>query len=391
LETLADSVVVSSHAAVEEQIYRIVDTATSKTLMTGRTNNPKRRAKEYARYDWWQPTFELVPYRVIARNGYNDEEYGMYAAAVEHMEICRNQTWFNQGGRNKMSPICQMTWGPDARAEVCKIGGIIGGHKNVESGQWARMLELPQSKAARIANGHKAVESGQFDRLRELPQTKAVQAACGRIYGHLNGPISGRKAVESGRLASYRTPEHQAKAARASGRKAVESGRIQALGRKMVESGQLAHIRELPQTRAALAVARRDLVDSGHFARISKLPQTKAARVANGRKAVESGRWARIKELPQTKAAQAANGRTQGRKNVESGQLASVAAQGGRIGGRISGRKSVESGRLASYRTPEHQANASRKGTHIWLHVNRNRPNPRCQFCSEQSLVIAFA
>jgi hypothetical protein len=68
-------------------------------------------------------------------------------------------------------------------------------------------------------------------------------------------------------------------------------------------------------------------VASGHLARVRELPQSAAARRRN----VESGHLARIRELPQTKAAQRATGRISGRKAVESGQLASICAMGGRV------------------------------------------------------------
>ena len=72
-------------------------------------------------------------------------------------------------------------------------GGREVGRKNVESGQIARMNELPQTKAARRENGRKAVESGRLARMNELPQTKAARRE------------NGRKKVESGELARMRS------------------------------------------------------------------------------------------------------------------------------------------------------------------------------------------
>jgi len=109
-----------------------------------------------------------------------------------------------------------------------------------------------------------------------------------------------------------------------------------------------------------------------------------------GRKAVESGQLARARELPQYKIGCKKGGRTQGpingRRMVESGQLASLRTpehqrKAGRVGGSISGpingRKNVESGTLA-------------KARHFRWHVERNRPNPRCMYCSIDGLVVAF-
>jgi hypothetical protein len=62
--------------------------------------------------------------------------------------------------------------------------------------------------------------------------------------------------------------------------------------------------------------------------------------------------------------------------------------KGGLIGGPIAGAnpRSREA-LLALCNDRQHQRYAS----HCGQHVKRCRPNPRCEFCSEQSLVIAFA
>jgi peptidyl-tRNA hydrolase len=156
-----------------------------------------------------------------------------------------------------------------------------------------------------------ARDSGQLASLLELPQTKAARIITGRKNGLRN--------VESGLLARLRTPQHQRMAGRI-------SGRIQ--GPKNVESGQMARMKELPQTKAAKIATGRKNVESGQIACMLELPQTKAARRVTGQKlgraAVESGRLNRVRELPQTKAAQ----RDVGRRNVESGQLASILGMG---------------------------------------------------------------
>jgi hypothetical protein len=125
-------------------------------------------------------------------------------------------------------------------------------------------------------------------------------------------------------------------------------------------------------------------VESGQLASIQSL----AGRIG-GRIAVESGHLASIRVL---------GGRAQGRKNVESGQLASIqslgARIGGRIGGRISGRKAVESGQLASIRTSESCSKGGRiqgrknvesghltTARHKRWHVNRGISNPDCALC----------
>jgi hypothetical protein len=89
------------------------------------------------------------------------------------------------------------------------------------------------------------------------------------------------------------------------------------------------------------------------------------------------------------------NGRIQGRKNIESGHIQKLGlaqgfknAQSGhmkriqKLGASLSGQIAAKSGRLAVINVT---------ARHIRWHVNRNRPNPRCSFCSEQNLVVAFA
>lgn len=111
----------------------------------------------------------------------------------------------------KMHPceFCgQLTVNPRFCSKLC-VGKWLG-HKNVKSGEFTRIRELPQTKAAQRENGRKLgrknVESGQLASVASLggkiAGRKAVEngvdfAALGRIGGR----ISGRKAVENGRLA----------------------------------------------------------------------------------------------------------------------------------------------------------------------------------------------
>jgi hypothetical protein len=215
---------------IEEQIYKIVDTQTGEAIMTGRTNDPERRAREYRLYDWWRPEYKLEPYRIIARHGMNDEDYGMYAAAVEHMEICRNRTWDVQGGRNKMSPLVQRLWGPEAIKEVSRMGGLVGGilggriqgRRNAQNGQLASIAIKGAYAAGRIAKvtgqasalGRKAVESGQLAAITTYESRSKG--------GKTQGVIQGRKNVDSG---------HIHKLGRIQGRKNAESGRMAEIGK----------------------------------------------------------------------------------------------------------------------------------------------------------------
>jgi len=63
--------------------------------------------------------------------------------------------------------------------------------------------------------------------------------------------------------------------------------------------------------------------------------------------------------------------------------------------GKVSGRALADSGKLAKIglgiKTLESCARGGRAACHIRHHVNKNAFSPRCEFCSEHSLVIAFA
>src|SRR6202040_4042969 len=94
-----------------------------------------------------------------------------------------------------------------------RIGGLISGRKAVESGRMARLQSLPQTKEARRQNGRKAVESGRWACMMALPQTQEAQRN------------SGRKATESGQLASICSKAGRI-GGRIGGRKATESGQL---------------------------------------------------------------------------------------------------------------------------------------------------------------------
>lgn len=114
-----------------------------------------------------------------------------------------------------------------------------------------------------------------------------------------------------------------------------------------------------------------------------------------GRKNVESGKFDVTRSLPQTKSAQRATGHRIGLENVKSGQIQALGKYckenklgifspdyDRRVVGVINGRKMAANG---------HCARISRLGTHAKSHVNKNKPSPKCEYCSEQNLIIAFA
>jgi len=151
------------------------------------------------------------------------------------------------------------------------------------------------------------------------------------------GRLGGQIAVETGQIQAL---------GRVMGCKARESGHIQALGRVWgkVRGYDIKRIRSLPQTKIAQ-------IKSGHI---------------NGRKMADSGKLDDIRKLPQTKIGQRAAGvrqaalnANQGRKNAESGHMASVGRSG--VGGRIGGPMSC----------------------HRRWHVKRNIVNLDCSLCQQ--------
>jgi 5-methylcytosine-specific restriction endonuclease McrA len=70
-------------------------------------------------------------------------------------------------------------------------------------------------------------------------------------------------------------------------------------------------------------------------------------------------------------AASRKGGRTQGRRNVESGQLTSIASKGARKGGRTQGRRNVESGQIASIGSKGGRTRAKQLGHEGYVALGR--------------------
>jgi hypothetical protein len=97
-----------------------------------------------------------------------------------------------------------------------------------------------------------------------------------------------------------------------------------------------------------------------------------------------------------TREVHVAGGRAAGRIAADSGRLAKLATpETCSKAGLIGGQKTAESGKLSGVglgiKTPESLAKGGRATCHLRWHVNRNRPNPSCDFCLEENLIIAFA
>ncbi len=169
----------------------------------------------------------LVVYRTIERCDLSDEGFGLYAAAVEHMEICRNKTWDTQGGRNVVSPLLQRLGGPDLWKQIARSGGLLGGKATAAiPGQMGKMGRTGGSATKETTEGRK----GNCGRGTN-ETTQGRKSNGGLIGGHLSGgsitgkirmsllgktgaggrkggPIAGRIAVDSGQLSRARNLFH---------------------------------------------------------------------------------------------------------------------------------------------------------------------------------------
>jgi hypothetical protein len=111
--------------------------------------------------------------------------------------------------------------------------------------------------------------------------------------------------------------------------------------------------------------------ESGQLASV----RTSASIAKGGRRSAELGVGVHTPEMRSLAGRKGGRigGPKGGRKNVASGHLRRISSMGGS--------KHVESGHLASLRTPEHQAKASRSATHIRWHVKRGLIKPDCVLC----------
>ena len=84
-----------------------------------------------------------------------------------------------------------------------------------------------------------------------------------------------------------------------------------------------------------------------------------------------------------TREVHVAGGRVAGQIAASSGHLDLIrTSETCSRGGRIGGRKTADSGKLAAIKTPESLAKGGRAACHVRHHVNRNRFNQNCEFCT---------
>jgi len=199
-------------------IYHVVDKTTNEVVKVGSTiQTLKRRWVDYDKNKFNNHFLREI--KRLESNELDWYEKGnphcpflWHLIASEHLEILKQSTWRKGKLSNQVSPIDQKYFGfLDAHLETAKLGGLnqskedkarggykqgpIQGPQNVKSGLWAKVISL-----GGIASGKS--------------KSKAKQAA-----NEKNGKRFGKWSVESGHLASLRTPEHQSKAGREGGKK----------------------------------------------------------------------------------------------------------------------------------------------------------------------------
>lgn len=246
-------------------VYHVVDLRTGCVIKVGSTTRSLRQRFIQTDYKKRYANHFLKEARRIESS--NFDEYNSndpycsflwHLAAIEHLEMLKQDTFRKSSLSNQYSPLDQKSSGFSG-AIGGKIGGLISGRRAVENGQLAAARNCPQAISAR----RNLYDSGHMKWMRELPQTKIAQSLNGRIIGGKNrdsgqiqklgrknkgrldlieaGKALGRKAVESGHLDRIRES-----GSRAAGKIAVRTGQIKNLGivqgKKNAESGHLKNI-----------------------------------------------------------------------------------------------------------------------------------------------------
>lgn len=161
-------------------------------------------------------------FRYHTWRGYPDGMNLVIPGSQDYKEVGRIQGLIN--AKNKTG-VCGRSF--EKMSEDGRLGGLVGGKKNVESGH-IRNVGLNQGKknvesgfldSIRTHDGSVKggrtqsrimVENGDWERIKNLPQSIEARS--------MNGKNQGRKNVESGLWASFQTSEHKARAGAIAGR-----------------------------------------------------------------------------------------------------------------------------------------------------------------------------
>lgn len=188
-------------------VYKAVDKKTNEIVKIGST----AKGLKFRSGDKYYENCVLIPIRT---DEYEDSDFGTLCLRVrELLEISKNHTWYDEGGKNIANPVGVWISHLDD-FEMRSYAGKKGGTKTFQ------LYGNPGTKEgctkAGTAGGKKNVETGWASEL-------------GKRYGAARGKIE----VENGHLASLRTKEHQSAAGKKGGlaRQEVKDGWAEKMGR----------------------------------------------------------------------------------------------------------------------------------------------------------------
>jgi hypothetical protein len=228
-------------------IYRYPHpTEQGKWIYTGQTNNLVRRDRRHrnAKVGFGRRFKKAFLDMELPHPEFQEMEVQNHIEANEEetIAIFRNRTWHGQGGMNLTLP------GSDDYKNFGKIGGQIGGstggratNKTTEGrkGNGGRKNLLDGTGIFGRSAGQHSEDS------RRAGLTNVITGQIHRL-GVAFGPISGRKAVESGQLSRIRSIENSVKGGRIGGRLGSREGKARQgriNGLKAAENGNLARAR----------------------------------------------------------------------------------------------------------------------------------------------------
>ena len=179
-------------------IVYAVKNVDGKTVKIGSTAGQlKVRTRAYRKEHWFQG-HSLVPIRMVEHDDANF--FIWYLRAVETIEIARNRTWIEQGGRNLVCPLRQQCANLERFKEICRAGGLASGLKAKKSGQISAL-----GKRHGPILGRQNIESGHIQQLGRRNAGRPNYAAgriakesgqasqLGKTYGKIYAPLNGRK------------------------------------------------------------------------------------------------------------------------------------------------------------------------------------------------------
>jgi len=113
-------------------VYGVLNSETDRIEKVGSTiKSLRQRTAGYRHHeDWFSENHTLIPLRIVEHE--DTEFFPVLLKSVENMEIVRNRTWKEDGGRNILSPLLQWLNHPSMETEIARYGG----QRSVEVGSY---------------------------------------------------------------------------------------------------------------------------------------------------------------------------------------------------------------------------------------------------------------